>query len=238
MSSVDKYFQRFPITTPTYNVTRIAGKQIRDRASRYFSGRMIEIGCGTKAKGLLVGEFVTEHIGLDHEDCPHDQSNIDLFGTAYDIPVDDDSFDCVLSTAVMEHLEEPLLALIEAHRVLRPGGYALYTMPLFWHLHEEPRDFFRYTRYGLHYMFEKAGFSVLEITPLSGFWITFGTEFNYYLRRFAKGPLRPLVNSFTALTNLIYPFLDQGKLRDERFTWMYIVVAQKPKHFYGNSPSS
>lgn len=228
MSTPDKYFKLFPITTPAYNVNRIAGHQIRDRAARYFSGRMIEIGCGTKAKALLVGEFVNEHIGLDHEDCPHDQSNIDLFGTAYNIPVDDESFDCVLSTAVMEHLEEPQLALNEAFRVLRPGGIALYTMPLFWHLHEEPRDFFRYTKYGLQHLFTNSGFFILEITPLSGFWTTFGTELNYYLRRFARGPFKPIVQGFTAVSNLFYPLLDESKLRDERFTWMYIVIAQKP----------
>ncbi len=228
MDTSAEYYKLYPITTAAYNVSRIAGQQIRDRASRYFSGQMIEIGCGTKAKGLLVGEFVQEHIGLDHEDCPHDKANIDLFGTAYQIPADHESFDCVLSTAVMEHLEEPQLALKEAFRVLRPGGFALYTMPLFWHLHEEPRDFFRYTQYGLRYLFEGCGFTILEITALSGFWVTFGTEFNYYLRRFNRSVFKPFVYGFTAVSNLLYPLLDRGPLRDERFTWMYIVIAQKP----------
>ena len=45
-------------------------------------------------------------------------------------------------------------------RVLRPGGYLLLTAPQTNELHEEPRDFFRYTNYGLHNLLEEAGFRV------------------------------------------------------------------------------
>ena len=230
MSPTEKYFSRYKITHPAYHVSRIAGHLIRDRASHYFSGKMLEIVCGTKIKGLLVGEFIEEHIGLDHEDCPHDKSNIDIFGTAYEIPEKDEVFDCILSTAVLEHLEEPQAALIEAFRVLKPGGTAIYTMPLFWHLHEEPRDFFRYTKFGLQYLFEKAGFEVKEVIPMSGFWITFSTEWGYYLHRFRRGLLKYLVDAIVIFNNCIFFMLDKGKLKDERFTWMYLVVAIKPEN--------
>ena len=224
----ERYFRLLPQTHPGAAILRVAGAQIRDRASRYFKGRMLEIGCGTKSKGLLVGEFVQEHIGLDHEDCPHDKSQIDLLGTAYAIPSPAASFDCVLSTAVMEHLEDPQRAIVEAARVLRPGGCAIYTAPLFWHLHEEPRDFFRYTRYGLEHLFRQAGFEILEITPLGGFFLTLGAACGYYLRRFRWGPLKWLINGAVWLANHVCPWLDRGRLRDERFTWMYLVVARKP----------
>jgi ubiquinone/menaquinone biosynthesis C-methylase UbiE len=225
---IDEYLKLHGLTDPAHGVRKIAGLHIRDRASRYFSGRMLEIGCGTKTKGMLVGEFVDEHIGLDCEDCQHDRSKIDLFGSAYAIPVEDDSFDCLMSTAVLEHLEEPQKALCEAFRILRSGGYALYTMPLFWHLHEEPRDFYRYTKHGLRYLFETAGFQIIEITPMSGFWVTFGTELSYYLQRFKRGPLRYIINGFVSFNNLIVQKMDRGFLRDERFTWMYLVMARKP----------
>jgi SAM-dependent methyltransferase len=224
----ERYFRLTSRVHPSYAVLRIAGEQVRERASRYFSGRMLEIGCGRKTKGLLVGEFVKEHIGLDHKDCPHDQSGIDLFGTAYEMPCPDNDFDCVLSTAVLEHLEEPQRALREAARVLKPGGYAIYTAPLFWHVHEAPRDFFRYTRHGLEHLFQEAGFEVIEITALSGFFVTFGSEWGYYLRRFRWGPLKWVVNAIVYLNNVICPRLDRGALRNEDFTWMYLVVARKP----------
>jgi SAM-dependent methyltransferase len=84
---------------------------------------------------------------------------------------------------VLEHLEEPEAAIRECHRVLRPGGTAIYTVPFIWHLHEEPRDFFRYSKYGLRYLFEKVGFEIVELRALSGFWVTFGQLFVYNLYR-------------------------------------------------------
>jgi ubiquinone/menaquinone biosynthesis C-methylase UbiE len=232
----DEYSRLFGITHPAHTVVRVAAREIHDRAAKYFTGgRMIEIGCGTKRKTLLVGEFVKEHVGLDHEGCPHDQSNIDVFGTASEIPAESASFDCALSTAVLEHLEEPQKAIDEACRVLKPGGYAIYTAPLFWHLHEQPRDFFRYTCYGLERLFKLGGFEVLEVSPLSGFWITFGTELCYYLQRFRRGFLKPLIDVLVAITQWTIPILDRGVLRDNRFTWMYLVVARKPIHEEGQS---
>jgi SAM-dependent methyltransferase len=223
------YYRRFPVTHPSHVVNKVAGKQIRRRAERYFRGRLLEIGCGTKIKHQLIGDLVEKHVGLDHEDTPHDKSNIDLYGPPYDIPANDHSFDCILSTAVLEHLEGTCDAAGEAFRVLKSGGYGLYTAPLFWHIHEAPRDFFRYTRYGLTEIFEEAGFEVVEIAPLSGFITTFGTELNYYIQRFGKGPFKPLVKGWIGLNNILMSFLDRGRLLDERFTWMYIMIVRKPK---------
>ena len=231
MQPKDKYYRWYPIISPAYNCARIAGKHIQDRASRYFTGKMIEIGCGTKAKALLVGEYVDEHIGLDIKTAQHGQSNIDLLGSAYNIPVDHESFDCVLSTAVLEHLEEPQKALNEAFRILKLGGYAIYTIPLFWHLHEEPRDFYRYTKHGIKYLFEKAGFEIVELKPLSGFWITFGSELNYYLSSFLRGSFRFVFNPIIALNNVMCLMLDEFDRRfhpaTEKWTWMYMIVVRK-----------
>ncbi|MFQ5843761.1 MAG: class I SAM-dependent methyltransferase, partial [Planctomycetota bacterium] len=137
--------------------------------------------------------------------------------------------DCVLCTAVMEHLEEPEAALRECHRVLEEGGVALYSAPLIWHLHEEPRDFYRYTRYGLRYLFQKAGFELLELRALSGFWGTFGQLLVYNLYRLNRGPLRwlgivPALGLWVQGVAYVLDRLD----RTERWTWMYHVVARRP----------
>lgn len=228
MDDVKRYLRIHPITDPAYTVHRTAGRRIRAVAEQRLCGRMLEIGCGAKLKALLVSDLVTEHVGLDHVDTLHDKSKIDLFGTAYEIPADNASFDCILSTAVLEHLEEPGRALKEAYRVLKPGGYALYTAPLFWHLHEAPRDFFRFTRYGLEYLFEETGFQIEKMEALSGFGITFLTALSYFLHRFRRSLLIPLIDSLIAINNLVSPLLDKGFLRDENFTWMYLILARKP----------
>lgn len=109
----------------------------------------------------------------------------------------------------------------------------MYTIPLFWHLHEEPRDFYRYTKFGIQYLFEKVGFEIVELKSLSGFWVTFGSEFNYYISSLARGPLRILVKPVIAITinNLLFLALDimDRKINrgTEKWSWMYLVVARE-----------
>ncbi|MEQ6341789.1 MAG: methyltransferase domain-containing protein [Gammaproteobacteria bacterium] len=196
---------------------------------RYISGRIIDIGCGTKPYAELLKSYVTEHVGVDHEGTFHSKDNVDLFGTAYVIPAEDSSFDSALCSAVLEHLEEPEQALRECYRVLKPGGVAIYSVPFIWHLHEEPRDFYRFSKYGLDYLFKKVGFEVVEIKALSGFWVTFGQLLVYNLYRLNRGPLRWLriIDGLgLALQGMAY-LLDRFD-RTEQWTWMYMVVAKKP----------
>jgi len=229
---VNKYYNQYKITHPAYMVVRYAGNEIRKSAQKYFKGKLLDIGCGAREKAYLVGDTVERYIGLDHKDSSHNLSMVDIIATAYEIPEPDASYDSVLCTAVLEHLEDPEKALHEAFRLLKPGGYAIYTVPLFWHLHEEPRDFYRYTKYGLKYLFEKAGFEIVELKPLSGFWVTFGSEWNYYLESWCLGFLSYLVKPVIAVNNIIFFVLDKIDQRlhpsSEKWTWMYLVVARKP----------
>lgn len=204
---------------------------LRQRLSRYAKGRLLDIGCGEQPYRGLAQPFVSEYLGVDLSHCIHGQHNVDIKGSAYETTVASASFDTVLCTDVLEHLEEPARAIAEAFRVLKPGGYAIYSMPLFWHLHEEPRDFFRYTKYGLDYLFAKAGFEVVEIVSLTGFTVTFAQELVYFLLRLRRGgifnPLwwiiPPLGVGIQAVAYLI------GKAEKcSAFCAEYIVVARKP----------
>jgi SAM-dependent methyltransferase len=129
---------------------------------------------------------------------------------------------------VLEHLEEPEKAVRECFRVLKPGGVALYSVPFIWHLHEEPRDFYRFSKYGLSYLFDKAGFEIVEIKALSGFWVTFGQLLVYNLYRFNRGMLRWLrvIDTLGLFIQAISYGLDRLD-KTEEWTWMYMVVAKK-----------
>jgi hypothetical protein len=103
----------------------------------------------------------------------------------------------------------------------------ILSAPFFWHLHEEPRDFFRYSRFGLEYLFNEAAFQVVELKALSGFVVTFGQELCYFIERFNRRPFRLL---FRAVQNCIQAaayFLNRWD-HSTRFSWAYIVVARKP----------
>ena len=209
-------------------VNRIFERNLYTAIQLYVKGRLVDIGCGTKPYAAMLIPYVTEHIGVDHEDSLHSKDNVNLIGTAYKIPVPDQSFDSALCTAVLEHLEEPEQALRECHRVLKPGGIAIYSVPFIWHLHEEPRDFYRFSKYGLEYLFKKTGFEIIELKALSGFWVTFGQLFVYNLYRLNRGPLRwfRIIDAVGLMIQGMAYILDRLD-RTEQWTWMYMVVARK-----------
>ena len=86
------------------------------------------------------------------------------------IPFSDGEFDYVFSTEVMEHVPEPKEFLNEIYRVLKPGGILIMTVPFMQPLHEEPYDFYRYTKYGLKHLLDNTGFSSHEIKVFSEYF--------------------------------------------------------------------
>ncbi len=224
-------YNHVSVFSPSWLVKRIGEREYQQAFLRYKPTNLLDIGCGAGEKKTVIPKAV-KYTGIDYPGTPHPTSDIDIFCSAYTIPIKNDSFDFVFCTGVLEHLEEPEAAIKEAYRLLQPSGYALYTIPLYWHLHEEPRDFYRYTKYGIKYLFEKAGFKIIELKPLSGFWITFGSELNYYLSLLCKIPvLTYLIQLIIMLNNFLFLFLEKLDRRlnpaSERWTWMYLVVAMK-----------
>ena len=93
------------------------------------------------------------------------------------IPVEDGRFDRVIFNQVLEHLPEPDLVLAELFRVVKPGGSVFCSVPLFYAEHGVPYDFYRFTQFGLRRMFQKAGFEVVSLRWLEGYFGTVAYQF-------------------------------------------------------------
>ncbi len=96
--------------------------------------------------------------------------SLDVIGDLQYLPFTEDTFDCVVSTQVLEHVPEPGEVLAGMHRVLKPGGRLFLTAPLAFGEHQQPYDYFRYTRFGLIYLLERCGFKVESIAPRGGYF--------------------------------------------------------------------
>ncbi|HKE37306.1 MAG TPA: class I SAM-dependent methyltransferase [Candidatus Baltobacteraceae bacterium] len=130
-------------------------RNVEDALDRVKSGRLLDLGCGSKPfrrPGI-------DWVGFDVEGNPF----ADAVGSATNLPFADGSFDHVLSTQVLEHVDDPQRMLTECARVLRPGGTLILSAPQYWELHEEPHDYFRFTEHGLRVLLHRAGFVVGEI---------------------------------------------------------------------------
>lgn len=68
-------------------------------------------------------------------------------------PLADGSVDVVFCCEVLEHVQEPLRATAELHRVLKEGGVVIGSTPFVFGIHDRPHDYYRFTRYGLLHLF-------------------------------------------------------------------------------------
>mgnify|MGYP002633438234 CR=1 FL=1 len=55
-----------------------------------------------------------------------------LRGDATKLPFEDNTFDCVVTSEVLEHIQDDVSVLSELHRVLKPGGSLGVTVPSCW----------------------------------------------------------------------------------------------------------
>ncbi|MEI6150594.1 MAG: methyltransferase domain-containing protein, partial [bacterium] len=78
-----------------------------------------------------------------------------------------DSYDVVLSTQVLEHVENPAAYLAECRRILKPGGQLFLTTHGMYEEHGCPHDYFRWTSEGLEKLVASSGFQVVESYKLT-----------------------------------------------------------------------
>jgi SAM-dependent methyltransferase len=94
------------------------------------------------------------------------------------IPVEDGRFDAVICTEVIEHLPDPIEAVKELARILRPGvGVLFLTAPLGSFLHQEPFHFYGgFTPHWYKKFLGEAGLEVISIDRNMGFFSLMGQE--------------------------------------------------------------
>lgn len=108
----------------------------RERVTRAAHGRVLELGIGSGLNLGLYGHGVTSVIGIDPSPELLSLAGkrirggpipVDLLeAVAEQVPVDSGSVDTVVTTWTLCSVADPVLALREARRVLRPGGTLLF----------------------------------------------------------------------------------------------------------------
>jgi SAM-dependent methyltransferase len=100
---------------------------------------------------------------------------IDYVSEITAIPVAAGSFDVVICTEVLEHVPDPIGAVMEMGRVLKPGGVLLLTAPLGSGIHQAPYHFYGgYTPFWYQRFLTEAKFDTIVVEANGGFFKVFG----------------------------------------------------------------
>lgn len=83
-----------------------------------------------------------------------DYDTTDVIGVGESLPFRDNSFDAVISTAVLEHVKDPWRCAAEIARVLKPGGELWAAVAFMSPVHGYPHHYFNMTAQGLRAIFE------------------------------------------------------------------------------------
>jgi SAM-dependent methyltransferase len=153
---------------PFYIIRRNLFLAIKDEA-QHVHGTLLDFGCGQKPYKDLFPN-VNSYIGVDIEISGHDHENsqVDIFYDGKKIPFDDNTFDCIFASEVLEHVPNNHEILSEFYRVLKPHGKVIITVPFFWGEHEQPFDYIRLTKYGISNILSQKGFTNIHIKRLGG----------------------------------------------------------------------
>ncbi len=141
--------------------------------------RVLDVGCGTGANGVVLGEGGRFAVGLDASTVPlglegtSDGYAHRLRGDAGRLPVADASFDMVVALDILEHLDDDQGAARELHRVCKPGGVLVVFVPalalLFGFQDEVALHRRRYGREQLRALIAGAGFGIERLTFFNTF---------------------------------------------------------------------
>lgn len=211
-------------------IAKITRKRLEKFLARHSSDEklVLDIGC---ADGKY-RKYFPNRVGLDIEEG----KGVDIIGDAHDLPFENDKFDMVLCTEVLEHLHSPHVAIAEMYRVLKKGGTLILTTRFIFSIHDAPHDYYRFTKYGLQYLL-KDKFGIIEMEEETSTKDTFavllqrvGYQTNMLGGKFTKAMVflaARLINLFPSLIRK--EFGDIGKTIEEKsiLTSAYYLACKK-----------
>jgi SAM-dependent methyltransferase len=222
--------ERIGLGRPNWVIRAPLRAWIEAEAKEAQAARVLDVGCGYKPYEPLFAPWAESYVGVDSGE----HSAPDLVGTAESLPVEDASFDLVLCSQVLEHVDDPAQVARELARVTAPGGRVLASTHGVHVYHPSPQDLWRWTHAGLERLFAENGdWASISVTPGAGTTATLGYLLGTYIDLIAQrlhaqrlvSPLIAVLNRVAAAVDARSPQL--AGLGPGTLTANYHVVAVK-----------
>lgn len=143
---------------------KVYEKMIKENAF----GLLLDLGCGNVPLYEMYKDYVADNICVDWIDTFHKNQHLDyVFNLNQGIPLDT-KFDSILMTDTLEHIANPDQLFFDISRLLKPSGKLILTVPFLYWIHEEPYDYYRFTKYKLKMLCEQNKLKVISIYPYGG----------------------------------------------------------------------
>jgi len=198
-------------------------------AQSHAGDRVLDAGAGEGRHAKFFASARYFAVDLAVGDPAWNYRELDALADLAALPFRDCAFAACINIVTLEHVRQPHVVVRELARALQRGGRLLLIAPHEWETHQAPHDYFRYTRHGVAYLLEQAGFEKIEIRPVGGYFRLLARRLLNGLQFFTGGVRwiafvpAALLLAPPALALPFFDFLD----RDRNFTLGYICTAEK-----------
>ena len=159
-----------------------------------------------------------------------DTSRIDLVSDITAIPAEDTSFDAILCSEVLEHVPEPMHALDEFTRLLKPGGVLVLTAPFGSNVHMAPYHYCSgFSKFWYQHHLIKRGFEIKELRANGDWYALLRQEITRLggLERERRNWAWPLAYAYALLGLAYFKLRSDKKAKDLAcFGWQCVAAKQ------------
>ena len=204
-----------------------------------FKKDLLDVGCGDKPYKKLF-KNVKSYKGIDFKNYSRNDTygaeKPDIFFpkdylNTFRLPFVSSSFDNVVAFQVLEHHPDPEKMIGEIVRVVKNNGLILISAPFIWSMHEEPNDYYRFTKYCLIRIFKRYNCEIIELKQQGSFFSALISLSVNFLMEYSNKNI-----AFYFLSILIYPlflFLSYACLvldkifLSKKIALNYLILAKK-----------